>query len=76
MRYHLEIIEDIEKTLSSNNLSKELIDFQHEVQAGSTGTELCLRVGSWLKSNEINDLKKLTDEFMLYCHSNGLYPKK
>jgi len=76
MRYHLEIIKDIEKFLSANNLDSELVTFQYEVQASSTGSEVCIRVGSWLKSNEIIGLEKLTDEFVSYCHLNGLHPKK
>ncbi len=74
MRHHLEIVKDIEKFLSANNLNKELVTFQYEVRGSSTGSEICIRVGSWLKSNEINGLEKLTDEFVSYCHLNGLYP--
>lgn len=76
MRYHPEIIKDIGEFLSANKLSEELTDFQNEIQAGTTGSELCLRVGSWLKSNKTDGLKELADEFILYCHANGLYPKK
>ena len=73
MRYHPEIVKDIEQFLSANNLNEAL---QNEIQASATGSELCLRVGSWLQSHEKNGLRELADEFILYCHANGLYPKK
>jgi hypothetical protein len=38
MRHHLEIIKDIEKFLSTNNLNKELVTFQYEVRGSSTGS--------------------------------------
>lgn len=76
MRDHLAIIEDIDKFLTQNNLTSQLIAFQREVQASSTGSELCLRVGSWLKSADTDCLKGLKDEFLSYCRSNGLYPTK
>jgi hypothetical protein len=76
MRHHLEIIKDIEAVLSLKRVDKELAELRQEIRASSTGSELCLRVGTWLSSNERYDLKQLREEFELYCHSNGLYPGK
>jgi hypothetical protein len=75
VRNHLEIIKDIEQYLSDNKWEWEHNDLKNEVFESSTASELCMRVGAWLIYwNEITGLDKLRNEFMEYCHHNGLYP--
>ena len=76
MRYHLDILTDIEQFLTASHMESEFRSLEDEVRASATGTELCLRVGSWLLSHkEIAGLKDLRFEFIDYCNYNRLYPK-
>ncbi len=80
MRDHLTILKDIEQYLSSHGFSEDLQSLQDEVRASATGGELCARVGSWLLTFQVNSehaqaAQGLIDEFIKYCHSNGLYPR-
>ncbi|HMH32136.1 MAG TPA: hypothetical protein VK543_03850 [Puia sp.] len=80
MRYHLDILKDLQDFLSENNLTIELQSLHNEVLASSTGGELCMRVGSWLLTFRVTNRKdalgmdKLITEFIDYCHFNGLFP--
>jgi len=80
MRDHLTILEDIERYLAENGLDQDLKELQDEARAAATGSELCLRVGTWLAtyhacSKADPAIDGLIEEFLAYCHFNGLYPR-
>jgi hypothetical protein len=80
MRYHLDILKDIQGFLSQNNFDTELASLNENVLASATGGELCMLVGSWLLGSNVKNLKAipkmniLISEFIDYCHVNGLHP--
>ncbi len=80
MRHHLEILKSIDKILSEKKFEDERKLLEFEVRASATGSELCLRVGSKLlalqNTNQRFDfvVGDLIEEFISYCHANGLYP--
>lgn len=81
MRHHLEILDEIDKLLADNGLETERQQLEFEIRASATGSELCLRSGSKLLSLQYRDkyfssvAGHLINEFVSYCHANGLYPK-
>ena len=81
MRNHLQILEDIDKLLVENGFDDEREQLNFEIQASSTGGELCLRSGSKLLTLQNTNKRfssivgHLTKEFISYCHKIGLYPK-
>jgi hypothetical protein len=80
MRDHLTILKDIEQYLSNHSLTDDLQSLQEEVQASATGGELCSRAGTWLLTFQVyseydQTVQDLINEFIEYCHSNGIYPR-
>jgi hypothetical protein len=76
MRYHLEIIKDLEDYFK---LDKDAsTGLENEVRASATGGELISRVGAWLlqhrKKYQVDDkLNSLITEFIDYCHHNKIH---
>ena len=56
MRYHLEMIEEIESVRIVVGSEQNRLDFNYQVQGACTGLELCYRVGHWLKHCNIPGL--------------------
>jgi hypothetical protein len=81
MRGHLEILNEIDKLLVDNGLESERQQLETQIRTSFTSGELCLRAGSKLltlqnTNKQISSLAgHLINEFISYCHSNGLYPK-
>jgi hypothetical protein len=76
MRYHLEILKDLEDYFRNNDLSIESAELEYQVRGSATGGELLGRVGSWLllyrKNHSVsNQLNTLITEFIDNCHANG-----
>jgi hypothetical protein len=79
-RNHLEILIEINKLLKTEGLESDRLLLEKTIKSSSTGTEICLRVGSTLltlkKNKAINlAIGKQIDEFVTYCNSNGLFPE-
>jgi hypothetical protein len=54
---------------------------QKEIQAGSTGGEICVRAGSKLlmlnqDKRVAESIGHLIEEYISFCNANGLYPEK
>ncbi len=66
--------------LSEGGFAEERQQLENEIRASSTGSELCLMAGAKLLSFQINNssikssVGHLINEFIAYCHHNGLYP--
>jgi hypothetical protein len=82
MRTSLDILEDIRSTLKKQDLLSERQELDSEIRASTTANELTLRAGSKLldlqvRSNQVdNAIGHLIKEFISYCNSIGLYPKR
>jgi hypothetical protein len=80
LRTPLEILEEIRKTLKENQFIFELEQLNGEINASSTGGELCVRSGSLLLTLQKQNQKvkktigHLIDEFIVYCNSVNLFP--
>lgn len=79
-RNHLEILAEIDSILKSTKRESERLLLEKEIRSSSTGSEICLRVGSILLSLKNEGpidvaIGKQIDGFVEYCNSNGLFPQ-
>lgn len=76
MRYHLDILKDLENYFRNKKLTDESAELEYQIRGSATSGELLGRVGGWLlqyrKNNAITDeLNTLISEFINNCHANG-----
>jgi hypothetical protein len=82
MRASLDILEDIRATLKKQDLLTERQELDTEIRASSTAIELTIRAGSKLLALQARNgqvdktIGHLIKEFISYCNSVGLYPKR
>ena len=81
MRNHIEILKEIDQVLSQGGFAEERQQLENEIRASSSGGELCMMAGAKLLSFQISNssinfsIGHLINEFIAYCHHNGLYPR-